>query len=244
MNMDANDKTAQRETNSIKRRPRRTKSDIDILINKAAERLVKEKGFTKVMVTEIMAEAGVEPAVFYKRYKKLDDFYVEFVKNYDYWFGEIIKKSMSGDDMMDDVYNMLESLLEYLCDKSIMLEVLRWEIAESNDITMRTSLLREEHTLPLAGRYLSHYFGTDVDIVAWVSLMIGGIYYMCLHKDRAEFCGIDINNPKHVERLKRTLRVMVDQLRWLVDKKTEKLRIAEKLRKCGVDNEIIKKCME
>lgn len=79
-----------------------------------------------------------------------------------------------------------------------MLEVLRWEIAESNDITMRTSLLREEHTLPLAGRYLSHYFGTDVDIVAWVSLMIGGIYYMCLHKDRAEFCGIDINNPKHV----------------------------------------------
>ena len=146
-----------------------------------------------------MKEAGIEPTVFYKRYKNLEDFYSEFVKRYDYWFSEVIKNAMTGEDMMDDVYNMLSSLLTELSGKSIMLELLRWEVAQGNDITNKTSKLREEHTLPLAGKYLSHYFGTDVDIVAWSSLLISGIYYLCLHKDMSEFCGIDINNPEHVE---------------------------------------------
>ena len=128
-----------------------------------------------------MKEAGIEPTVFYKRYKNLEDFYSEFVKRYDYWFSEVIKNAMTGEDMMDDVYNMLSSLLTELSGKSIMLELLRWEVAQGNDITNKTSKLREEHTLPLAGKYLSHYFGTDVDIVAWSSLLISGIYYLCLH---------------------------------------------------------------
>ena len=146
---------------------------------------------------------------------------------------------MTGEDMMDDVYNMLSSLLTELSGKSIMLELLRWEVAQGNDITNKTSKLREEHTLPLAGKYLSHYFGTEVDIVAWSSLLISGIYYLCLHKDRAEFCGIDINNPEHVERVKRALKVIVEQLRWLMEKQSEKQRIAENLRKYGVSEEII-----
>ena len=231
------------DSDTSKRRQRRTKADIELAINQAAEKLIQENGFSDTLVTDIMREAGIEPVVFYKRYKNLDEFYAEFVKRYDYWFSEVIKNAMTGDDMMDDVYNMLSSLLTELCGESIMLELLRWEVAQGNDITKHTSKLRELHTLPLAGRYLSHYFGTDVDIVAWSSLLISGIYYLCLHKDRSEFCGIDINNPNHVERVKRTLREMVEQLRWLMERDTEKQRIAARLRKYGVSEEIIQKSL-
>lgn len=229
--------------NVTQRRRRRGKADIESAITQAAERLIMKNGFSDTLVTDIMREAGIEPVVFYKRYKNLDEFYAEFVKRYDYWFSEVIKNAMTGDDMMDDVYNMLSSLLTELCGESIMLELLRWEVAQGNDITKHTSKLRELHTLPLAGRYLSHYFGTDVDIVAWSSLLISGIYYLCLHKDRSEFCGIDINNPNHVERVKRTLREMVEQLRWLMERDTEKQRIAARLRKYGVSEEIIQKSL-
>jgi len=228
---------------SPQRRQRRTKGDIETAINQAAEKLICEKGFSNTLVTDIIREAGIEPTVFYKRYKNIDEFYAEFVKRHDFWFSDVIKKAMPGKDMMDDVYNMLSSLLTELSGKSLMLELLRWEVAEGNEITNHTSQLREQHTLPLAGKYLSHYFGTDVDIVAWSSLLISGIYYLCLHKDRAEFCGIDINNPKHVERVKKALKVIVDQLRWLMEEQSEKQRIAEKLRLCGVDEDVIRKCL-
>lgn len=226
---------------TTKRKQRRTKADIELAINQAAEKLIRENGFSDTLVTDIMREAGIEPTVFYKRYKNLDNFYSEFVKKYDYWFSEVIKNAMTGKDMMDDVYNMLSSLLTELSGRSIMLELLRWEIAQGNEITNQTSKLREEHTLPLAGKYLSHYFGTDVDIVAWSSLLISGIYYLCLHKERSEFCGIDINNPEHVERVKRALKVIVEQLRWLMEKQSEKQRIIDNLRKYGVSEEIIQK---
>lgn len=135
------------------------------------------------------------------------------------------------------------STIELSGESSVMLELLRWEVAQGNDITKYTSQLREHHTLPLAGKYLSHYFGTDVDVVAWSSLLISGIYYLCLHKERASFCGIDMNNPNHVERVRRTLKAIVDQLRWLMEKQSEKQRIADNLRKSGVSEEIIRKCM-
>ena len=229
--------------NENKRRQRRSKADIEKAINKAAEKLILNNGFSDTLITDIMKEAGIEPTVFYKRYKNIEEFYAEFVKNYDYWFGDIIKNAMRGEDMMEDVYNMLSALLDSLSRKSMMLELLRWEVAQGNNITEQTSKLREQYTLPLAGKYLSHYYGTDVDIVVWTSLLISGIYYLCLHKDRAEFCGIDINNPVHIERVKKALKAIVDQLRWLMENKTEKQIIAERLRKCGVSEDVIKQCM-
>lgn len=151
--------------NDNKRRQRRTKADIEKAINDAAERLIQNNGFSDTLITDIIREADIEPTVFYKRYKNIEEFYAEFVKKNDYWFSDIIKEAIRGEDMMDDVYNMLSALLDALSKKSMMLELLRWEVAQKNDITEHTSKLRELHTLPLAGKYLSHYYGTDVDIV-------------------------------------------------------------------------------
>jgi len=231
------------ESNQKARKPRRTKADLEKAIRVAAEKLIVERGFSDTLVTDIMKMADIEPTVFYKRYKNISEFYSEFVKERDYWFSDIIKDAMKGEDLMDDVYSMLCCQLSELSGKSLMLELLRWEVAQGNDITNYTSKLREEHTLPLAGKYLSHYFGTNVDIVAWSALLIGGIYYLCLHKDRAPFCGIDVNNTEHVERLRMALHSIVEQLRWLMEKQSEKEKIAENLRKQGVSEDIIKKCI-
>lgn len=74
------------------RRQRRTKGDIEAAINQAAEKLICEKGFSNTLVTDIIREAGIEPTVFYKRYKNIDEFYAEFVKRHDFWFSDVIKK--------------------------------------------------------------------------------------------------------------------------------------------------------
>ena len=66
-----------------------------------------------------------------------------------------------------------------------MLELLRWEIAEGNETTVRTAMLREMHTFPLAKIYEEKF--KDIDISAISALIIGGIYYLNLHRDRSKF---------------------------------------------------------
>ena len=66
------------------KRYRRTNVDIQADIIKAAESLIKKKGFASMLVTELIKKARIEPLVFYKRKYNLREFYDEFVKRYDY----------------------------------------------------------------------------------------------------------------------------------------------------------------
>ena len=72
------------------KRYRRTNVDIQADIIKAAESLIKKKGFASMLVTELIKKARIEPLVFYNRYDNLSEFYDEFVKRYDYWFKDVL----------------------------------------------------------------------------------------------------------------------------------------------------------
>ena len=121
-------------------RYRRTKADITEDIRKAAIDQVMKRGFSASLVTEIIRKAKIEPPVFYHRYKDLDEFYSEFVKGYDYWFSDIADKALkSSDSPKQQFIALMEGLQDSLKEKSVMQELLRWEIAEGNDTTKRTA---------------------------------------------------------------------------------------------------------
>lgn len=41
------------------------------------------------------------------------------------------------------------------------------------------------------------------------ALIIGGIYYQFLHRDRSSFCGLDFNDPKDIEIMRNTVSQLV-----------------------------------
>ena len=159
------------------KRYRRTNVDIQADIIKAAESLIKKKGFASMLVTELIKKARVEPLVFYNRYDNLREFYDEFVKRYDYWFKDILTGVQFPTDSELGYISIFKDVQKALQDKSVMLELLRWEIAEGNETTVRTAMLREMHTLPLVNIYEEKFKDTGIDISAISSLIIGGIYY-------------------------------------------------------------------
>ena len=112
-------------------RHRRTKADIEEDIRKAAIDQILKRGFSASLVTGIIKKAKIEPPVFYHRYKDLDEFYSEFVKGYDYWFSDIATKAIkANDDPKLQFISLIRGLQEVLNGKSVMQELLRWEIAE------------------------------------------------------------------------------------------------------------------
>ncbi|RNC66055.1 TetR/AcrR family transcriptional regulator [Proteiniphilum sp. X52] len=226
------------------RRKRRTKQELEDIINNAALELIKEKGFHNITVTSIMQKAEIEPIVFYNRYKDLDEFIDEFVKKYDYWFGEVIKKIEFVDNPQKQYISILTNLLESLQGNKGMQQLLRWEIDSFNDTTIRTARLREFHTLPLVDKYKKIFENSQVEIDAVSALVIGGIYYLVLHSGLSEFAGIDINSKEGKEKIQRALEYLGNM--FFDDKKlTPKLlKVARNMKSKGYHSQEIAKIIE
>lgn len=227
-----------------KTRYRRTKADITEDIRKAAVDQVLKRGFSASLVTEIIKKAKIEPPVFYHRYKNIDEFYSEFVKGCDYWFSDIADKAMKGSgNPKEQFLALMEGLQEALKEKSVMHELLRWEIAEGNDTTKRTATLREMFTLPLADKYNALFADTDIDFVALASLLIGGLYYLHLHRERSTFCNIDMEKEDGTQRIEKAIKTFTNIIFSFLERRDTKQDVAERMRAKGIDEQTIKECL-
>ena len=106
----------------------------------------------------------------------------------------------------------------------IMTELLRWEVAEGNHITERTSRLREMHAIDLCNTYTWEGGRNNLDVNAITCLLVAGIYYFILHKDRSTIAGIDINTPAGKRRLIEAIRSIAS----LMFHSEENILLAEK----------------
>ena len=148
------------------------------------------------MVTGIIKRARIEPQVFYNRYRDLDEFYDAYVKKYDYWLSELFKQVEAKLVSEEGLTQLLSEFVSKIASDDMMREILRWEIAQKNATTLRTSALRELHATPVTKGYTKEFEGTDVDIMCTMALMIGGVYYIALHQKLSPFYGIDLSNER------------------------------------------------
>ena len=193
-------------------RIRRTKATIIEDIRKAAVESVLKRGFSGSLVSEIIKKAKVEPVVFYNRYHNLEEFFSEFVKGYDYWFSDVAKEANKQEKPYDQFIALIEGLQECLIEKSVMQELIRWEIAEGNDITKRTASIREMVTLPLVEKYDDLFKNSGIDFVAIATIIVSGLYYLYLHKDRSTFCNIDMNTEEGRNRINQAIKFLSELL--------------------------------
>ena len=193
-------------------RIRRTKATIIEDIRKAAVESVLKRGFSGSLVSEIIKKAKVEPVVFYNRYHNLEEFFSEFVKGYDYWFSDVAKEANKRETSYDQFIALIEGLQECMIEKSVMQELIRWEIAEGNDITKRTASIREMFTIPLAEKYDDLFKNSGIDFVAIATIIVSGLYYLYLHKDRSTFCNIDMNTEEGRDRINQAIKFLSELL--------------------------------
>ncbi|MCK9436335.1 MAG: TetR/AcrR family transcriptional regulator [Bacteroidales bacterium] len=225
------------------RRKRRSKKDLEDIINNAALELIKENGFHNITVTSIMQKAEIEPIVFYNRYEDLNAFIDEFVKKYDYWFSEVINK-IEFNNPQKQYISILATLLESLQGNKGMQQLLRWEIASYNDTTIRTARLREFHTLPLVDKYKKIFENSQVEIDAVSAVVIGGIYYLVLHSDLSEFAGIDINSKDGKEKIQRALEYLGRMFFDDTELNPKLLKIARNMKSKGYHSQEIAEIIE
>lgn len=194
------------------KRVRRRAADIDNLLLNAAKELIEEVGFPNTTVTAVAQKAGVEIMSFYNRFEDITDLFDKYVRAYDYWMNDLFNFSAVKNSSKQNCTNLLIGLIDSLEKDVSMQRILAWEISEDNSITRRTARSRETHSESLIEYFMKSYSDDIIDIRVVSSVLIAGIYYLCLHKNISTFCGINFATKEGVDLLKKNITELVNRI--------------------------------
>lgn len=234
---------------SKKKRIRRTKSEVENAISTAMDRLVVEKhGLLGITANMLMAEAGIESPVFYNRYGSIDDLIYEYVSEKDFWIaGKLPYKDIEKNGPEEYYVNTLLKLGDMLRESKLTRDTLIWELSSDSEAASRIAGLKEMENEALLVYYSKVFKDTDVDIRTITAMLIAGIYWLNLHKDKSTFCGIDLNTEADRDKLAKLLRAIVRSLfagieSGYVDSRT--VETARRMADNGIDAKTISEVLD
>ena len=228
---------------SKKKRIRRTKSEVENAISTAMDRLVEKHGILGITANMLMAEAGIESPVFYNRYGSIDDLIYEYVSEKDFWIaGKLPYKDIEKDGPEEYYVNTLLKLGDMLKESKFTRDTLIWELSSDSEAACKIAGLKEMENEALLVYYSKVFKDTDVDIRTVTAMLIAGIYWLNLHKDKSTFCGIDLNTKADRDKLAKLLRAIVQSLfagieSGYVDSRT--VETARRMAEKGIDPKTI-----
>lgn len=222
-----------------KRVPRRTNEELhrDLFDNLAVA--IKEIGFQKLTLQDVCRYAKVRPNVIYHRYGSLNGLLDAFNKSqHDYWTDSISEKNLELliRNPKEYYFHIADGLIDSLYDeKGWFRATLVWEMTDDNELTRSLAGKREIVTTQLT-QYLDGLFAhSNLDSRAINAILIGGIYYLIIRRERSTFNGIDYSTDEGRALLTEAIHSLIDILFMT----HENSGILLKLIKEGVDDGIL-----
>ncbi len=221
------------------RKARRTNEELnrDLFENLAAA--IKEIGFQKLTLQDVCRYANVRPNVIYRHYGSLMGLFDVFNRSqHDYWAECISETNMELliRDPKEYYYRVADCLIDALYDEQGWLRAsLVWEMADDNDVT-RTLAAKREVVMARLTQYLDGLFASsNLDSRVVNSILIAGVYYLVIRRERSAFNGIDFSSEEGRMRLTETIHSLITIL-FAVH---EHNGILSKLIREGVDDDIL-----
>lgn len=225
------------------KRVRRTKANLEKGLFEAAINVIGKVGFQELTVTSLMKEAKAEAPVFYNRYTDMTDFIDKFVRNYDYWLNDSVQIDAKNYTPIENMQDIMIDLVDQLADNVCMQKLLAWEMSDNNFITRRTAQNRDNNSESLISYFKTSLKNYDQHSTATIAILIGGIYYLVIHREVGTFNGIDFSTKEGMNTLKSALIDITEKLfqdTFLCPSK-EAQRIAIELMKNGVSTDVIQR---
>lgn len=226
------------------KRERRTKVQLEQDMMGAIERLVCEKGFSDIPLLEFTNEANIDPNVFYRRYKAVEDIYSELAKKYDFWVNDSVDVNQLhalGDKAF--LASGIKMLHRKLQANPIMQKLLLWELTEVNETTKHSAQIRDTMNSSMVLYYKRLFDQINFEITPVFALLIAGIYYLTLRRGIATFCLIDFSSEQGKEKLDAAIDAVTDIVFAQIEHHERQVTMAKEMDKDGILHKNICKYM-
>lgn len=182
--------------------------------------LLREKGFRRVKVNEVAAEANVSKILIYRYFDGLDGLIDAYIKQKDFWITY---------DFPDDLKENLKSRIKQMYDHQIksmrgdeaFIELHLKELADKQPLSHEVETIREKNGLHLIQKVAEITRRPEEEVAALASILSGAITYLSLFERMSgEFNGINLHSESGWEQLSKGIDVIIDS--WFskyVDKK-------------------------
>lgn len=228
------------ETENLKRN-RRSNYAVNRDILDAVASLIKEVGFSKITLPAIAQAANINISVIYRHFDTLDNLLDQYIHKFDYWLNDIldIDQAAVANDTTSILHTIAERFIKSLSRDKEMQRLMIWELTENNKSTRRSAQQRDttvEKVIPL---YESLLTGIDINPRAVLAIVVAGMYYIILRKERSTFCSIDFNSKQGKELLADTMVKIITYLNKQGEQEERIKEIARKLKLNNIDEQII-----
>lgn len=222
------------------KRHRRKKVDLEQDLFNAANKIISKYGFTGLTMSRLMREAKAENAVFYNRYRDMNDFLDKFVRKYDYWLNDSLVFDPESANHLDNVKSVMIGLIDSLLENAPMQKLLAWEMNEDNFITRRTAQNRDNNSEALINYFEQGFKDCIINFNVSTALLLGGIYYLIIHRKLAPFNRVDYNTKEGIDLLKKNITLIAERIFQDYDNDFHTIQIAKSLIKNNVEYKIVK----
>lgn len=183
-----------RKEEKKKRNNRRTNAEIDEKVMTELKKLVLEHGFGNVSMSALVKASNIEANVFYRRCGSMDKLYDKLAVECEFWINNTINiNDLSTLGPKKFFSETFKKLYIDLYQNGIMRKILLYELTVANTTTKRSAEMRDVMNLHLITFYEKLFEPTKINIKGITAILIGGIYYLMLHKECAKVCAIDFN---------------------------------------------------
>ncbi len=218
-------------TQKKERKPRRTQKELTEVLFSALATMLSDQKFREIGINDLTTFAKIDKNFIYKHYGDIDGLLREYVKRNDYWGKAVLApETYHLYGFKDILTNLLHGLYHSFSENIDFQNIIRWEIASSNEYVKENARQREIEGIPLkayADKY--HEKHPDKDIPCLFALFSAGIYYLILHKNISTFGGIDFSDKKQADRILGVINSVTDYIfedyiktKTIVDKLYEK----------------------
>lgn len=230
-----------------KRRPRRSRQEIQKMVLDAVSSLVKEKGFSNITITAISQKSEVDVNAILRGFGSLEQLLDMYSHFFDYWFRNTLENpDRLQNDPIGYYRESVINLADMLYNNREMQEMLIWEICDDNPTTRKVALNREISNGPVIAALTELFKDSGINFDVMAAILIAGIYYLILRRKRSTFFGVDFSTRKGKARLLETIKQSVDICFDILEKRNEVYEIVRRMNKKGVDIETIAEytCLE
>jgi AcrR family transcriptional regulator len=194
------------------------------LLIEAVGDVLSQDGFTHVGASAVARMAGVDKALIYRYFNGFPQLLQAYGQQAHLWWSvEDILGSPLPLGTENSLANWLGIVFErhvaFLNHHPVTLEIIAWEMAERNDLTIALEYVREQRSLELMKRLLAQFGATDrLDLVhygpAMTLLAAAGNYLAARARHVPNFNGLDLKSDRCWEQLFQAIETM---MRGLVD---------------------------
>ena len=196
-------------------RIRRSKEEIDQLLMNAVCKVINEMGFSNLGINTVSEVATVEKAYIYRNFDSFENLLERYFAQHSFWERFIlqkVKQEQEHANLQDIVTTYLSEMYKTMDQNEELESLIRWEVAEPTPYVMEQAKKRESETKEVRQKIASFSEANNIDAEAMVSIVLGGLFFLVLHKNNPPFFGIEVSKREGKKRIVKALEQLTEMI--------------------------------